>query len=230
MLGAKLAGNMKLTNLEVDAIFAIGDKNKDGEIDIDEFMSVMRPSAGTMTVSSSSSSSFSSSFKSTSFQSSSVTSSSFSSSSSSSFCSVGMTFGSVNDAKMAFKRFDVNGDGVMDKTEMKDMMSSAAGKPVSDSEVNALFSKGDIDGDGQIDMQEFVKLMFPSSAAALSKVQKSYKSLDEVKSAFRKCDSVGDGHISLTELRTMMSGFSPAEVEAVFALGDKDLSGGGQAL
>ena len=226
MLGAKLAGNMKLTNLEVDAIFAIGDKNKDGEIDLDEFMSVMRPSAGTMTVSSSSSSSFSSSFKSTSIQSSSVTSSSFSSSSSSSFCSVGMTFGSVTDAKMAFKRFDVNGDGVMDKTEMKDMMSSAAGKSVSDSEVNALFSKGDIDGDGQIDMQEFVKLMFPSSAAALSKVQKSYKSLDEVKSAFRKCDADGDGHISLTELRSMMSGFSPAEVEAVFALGDKDLSGG----
>jgi calmodulin len=221
MLSAKLPGNVKLTKLEVDAIFEIGDVNKDGEIDQDEFMTVLMPSAGTMTVSSSSSSSFSSSFKSTS-----ITSSSFSSVKSSSSYSVGMTFGSVSDAKMAFKRFDVNGDGVMDKSEMKDMMTSAAGKPVSDNEVNGLFSKGDLDGDGQIDMQEFVKLMFPNSADALAKVQKSYKNLDAVKSAFRKCDSDGDGHITLSELTSMMSGFSQSEVEAVFALGDKDMSGG----
>jgi len=220
MLNAKLPGNYKLTKMEVDAIFEIGDVNKDGEIDQDEFVSVLMPSTGTMTVSSSSS--FSSSFQSTS-----VTSSSFTSiKSSTSICSVGMTFGSVNDAKMAFKRFDVNGDGVMDKAEMKDMMSSATGKSVSDNEVNALFSKGDLDGDGQIDMQEFVKMMFPSSSDALAKLQKSYKNLDEVKSAFRKCDADGDGHVSLSELKSMMSKFSQSEVEAVFALGDKDLSGG----
>eukprot|EP00088_Acartia_fossae_P012304 TRINITY_DN1633_c0_g1_i1.p1 TRINITY_DN1633_c0_g1~~TRINITY_DN1633_c0_g1_i1.p1 ORF type:complete len:1625 (+),score=462.94 TRINITY_DN1633_c0_g1_i1:438-4877(+) len=222
LLNAKLPGNVKLTKMEVDAVFKIGDINQDGEIDKDEFMAVMMPTTGTMAVSSSSSTSFSSSFKSTS-----VTTSSFSSSvQSSSFCSVGMTFGSVSDAKSAFKRFDVNGDGVMDKGEMKQMMSSAAGKPISDGEVNALFSKGDIDGDGQIDMQEFVKLMFPNCSDALAKLQKSYRNLDEVKSAFRKCDSDGDGHVSMSELKNMMSGFSASEVEAVFALGDKDMSGG----
>ena len=72
-----------------------------------------------------------------------MTSTSFSKTtvSSTSMCSVGMTFGSVSDAKAAFQRFDINGDGVMDREEMKQMMNSAAGKKVSDAEVNALFQK-----------------------------------------------------------------------------------------
>merc|ERR1719249_305281 len=86
---------------------------------------------------------------SSSFQSTTVTSSSFTSVQTTSMCSVGMTFGSVSDAKAAFRRFDVNGDGVMDKDEMKQMMNSAAGKKVSEAEVNALFKKGDIDGNGE---------------------------------------------------------------------------------
>ena len=218
MATASLPGNIRLSKVEVDAIFELGDINKDGEIDLEEFLSVMVPKTG---FSISSSSQMSSSFSSTS-----VTSSSFSSVTSTSFCSVGMTFGSVNDAKAAFRRFDVNGDGAMDKDEMKQMMSSAAGKTISSGEVDALFKKGDIDGDGQIDMQEFIKLMFPTSADALAKLQSKFKSINDIKSAFRKCDSDGDGHISLDELKSMMSGFSGAEVNAVFALGDKDQSGG----
>merc|ERR550517_2284821 len=128
---------------------------------------------------------------SSSFQSTTVSSSSFSSVQTTSICSVGMTFGSVSDAKAAFRRFDVNGDGVMDKDEMKQMMSSAAGKSVSPAEVDALFKKGDLDGDGQIDMHEFLKLMFPSCSDALAKLQKSYSNLNDVKAAFRKCDTDG---------------------------------------
>jgi len=219
MTSTVLSGSVKLSKVEVDAIFQLGDVNKDGEIDMDEFMAVMIPTAGFSASSMSMSSS-------SSFQSTSVTSTSFSSMSSTSFCSVGMTFGSVSDSKAAFRRFDVNGDGVMDKEEMKQMMSSAAGKPVSSSEVDALFKKGDLDGDGQIDMQEFIKLMFPSSAAALSKLQQSYSKLNDVKAAFRTCDADGDGHITKDELRSMMSKFSGAEVDAVFALADMDQSGG----
>merc|ERR1719309_929099 len=208
--------NSKLSPVEVDAIFQLGDINKDGEIDLDEFLGVMIPITGAT-----SSMSVSSSFHSTT-----VTSSSFSSVKSTSYCSVGMTFGSVSDAKSAFQKFDINGDGVMDKDEMKKMMGFAAGKDVSSSEVDAMFKKGDLDGDGQIDMQEFIKLMFPQTSSSLTKLQEKYKSLNEVRAAFRKCDSDGDGHISLNELRAMMSGFSGAEVDAVFALADKDQSGG----
>jgi len=219
-MSSAMIGGAKLSKSEVDAIFKLGDVNGDGEIDMEEFLAVMVPSVGySMTTSSSSSTSFSQTT---------VTKSSFSKTtvSSSSFCSVGMTFGSVSDAKAAFQRFDINGDGVMDKEEMKQMMNSAAGKKVSDAEVNALFQKGDIDGDGQLDMHEFIRLMFPACSDALSKLQKSYPNLNEVKAAFRKFDADGDGHITKSELSGVMKGCSSTEVEAVFALGDIDQSGG----
>merc|ERR1719204_910472 len=189
-----MIGGAKLSNSEVDAIFKLGDVNGDGEIDMEEFLAVMVPSVGySMTTSSSSSSSFSQST---------VTKSSFTKTSvtSSTCVSVGMTFGSVSDAKAAFQRFDVNGDGVMDKEEMKQMMNFAAGKKVSDGEVSALFSAGDLDGDGQIDSHEFIRLMFPACSQALTKLQKTYPNLHEVKAAFRRFDSDGDGHITKEEL------------------------------
>merc|ERR1719249_153691 len=46
MSSAVLPNGTKLNSIEVDSIFALGDINKDGEIDQDEFMAVMLPSAG----------------------------------------------------------------------------------------------------------------------------------------------------------------------------------------
>merc|ERR1719394_735685 len=183
-MSSAMIGGSRLSKSEVDAIFKLGDSNGDGEIDMEEFLAVMVPSV--TAVSSSSSSSFSQST---------VTKSSFTKTSvtSSTCVSVGMTFGSVSDAKAAFQRFDVNGDGVMDKEEMKQMMNFAAGKKVSDGEVSALFSAGDLDGDGQIDSHEFIRLMFPACSQALTKLQKTYPNLHEVKAAFRRFDSDGDG-------------------------------------
>merc|ERR1719309_307490 len=168
MAKANLGGS-KLSMAEVDAIFQLGDINNDGEIDMEEFLGVMVPSAGFSTTSSSFKQVSSSSFSSSSSMS--MTKSSFSSTvSSTSCCSIGMTFGSVSDARAAFRRFDVNNDGVMDFEEMKSMMSSAPGKKMSDAEVMTLFKKGDLDGDGQIDMQEFIKMMFPTCAESLTKL------------------------------------------------------------
>merc|ERR1712106_1008865 len=138
---------------------------------------------------------------------------------------VSVSFSSALDVKKAFRKFDSNGDGHLDKSEMKKLLVSS-GKNVSDQEVAALFAQGDVDGDGMIDIQEFVKLMFPAAAATVTKVQQSFKNLNDVKAAFRRFDSDGDGHISRTELRQAMSSFSEAEVDSVFALGDKDQSGG----
>merc|ERR1712106_303071 len=138
---------------------------------------------------------------------------------------VSVSFSSALDVKKAFRKFDSNGDGHLDKSEMKKLLVSS-GKNVSDQEVAALFAQGDVDGDGMIDIQEFVKLMFPAAAATVTKVQQSFKNLNDVKAAFRRFDSDGDGHISRTELRQVMSSFSEAEVDSIFALGDKDQSGG----
>jgi calmodulin len=230
MAKANLGGS-KLSKIEVDAIFQLGDSNNDGEIDLEEFLAVLVPSTGfSATMSSSSSSSFkqtSSSSFSSSTTATKTSSASFSSSvSSASFCSIGMTFGSVSDSKAAFRRFDVDNDGVMDREEMKAMMNSACGKKMSDNDINALFKKGDLDGDGRIDMQEFVKLMFPSCVESLTLLQRSFSNLNDVKDAFRKFDSDSDGHLTRQELKGVMAKFSDADVDAVFALGDKDQSGG----
>merc|ERR1719239_2077038 len=104
---------LKLNPIEVDAIFALGDANGDGEIDLEEFLAVMVPAAGFSTSFSSSSnttfiqktsSSFSSSSSSTMKQS----STSFSSSSSSSQ-QMSMSFNSAQDVKSVFRKFDKNG-------------------------------------------------------------------------------------------------------------------------
>ena len=110
------------------------------------------------------------------------TQSSGSSVTSSSSCSV--SFSSAAEVKTAFRQFDANGDGQLDRNEFKQLLASS-GKKVSDQEAMALFSQGDLDGDGVIDIQEFVKLMFPAANVAIGKLQQSFQNLNDVKAAFR---------------------------------------------
>ena len=233
MSSAIVFNGSKLSSVEVDAIFALGDSNKDGEIDKEEFLAVMVPSAGFSQSFTSSNTQYMKSSMQQSSSSSMMQKSSFSSSSSQSYSStttyssttVSVSFSSASEVKQAFKKFDANGDGHLDKSELKKLLISS-GKKVSDQEVDVLFRQGDVDGDGLIDIQEFVKLMFPASNATLNKLQQSFKSLNDVKASFRKYDSDGDGHISRSELRGVMATFSEQEVDSIFALGDKDQSGG----
>ena len=97
-------------------------------------------------------------------------------------------------------------------------MIAATGKNASDSEIDAMFKEGDIDGDGRMDLVEFIKLMFPAATATLSKLQKSFKSINDIKATFRKWDSDGDGHISRLELR--LQTLSESEVNTGFALSE----------
>ena len=199
---ASLPNGARLTSIEVDSIFALGDANGDGEIDLEEFLAVMVPSAGF-------SSSFSSSSNTTFIKKTSSTMTSFSSSSSSSFkqssstqqtyvstskytqsssssvtSSTSVSFNSASEVKKAFRDFDANGDGQLDRNEFMQLLRSS-GKKVSDQEAMALFSQGDLDGDGVIDIQEFVKLMFPAANTTIGKLQQSFKNLNDVKAAFR---------------------------------------------
>eukprot|EP00091_Calanus_sinicus_P010367 TRINITY_DN2416_c0_g1_i6.p1 TRINITY_DN2416_c0_g1~~TRINITY_DN2416_c0_g1_i6.p1 ORF type:complete len:106 (-),score=31.45 TRINITY_DN2416_c0_g1_i6:80-397(-) len=87
MASASLSNGTKLNAIEIDSIFTLGDANGDGEIDMEEFLAVMVPSAGfSSSFSSSSNTQFVKKSTTTSFSSSS--SSSFQQSSSSSFSHV----------------------------------------------------------------------------------------------------------------------------------------------
>ena len=130
----------------------------------------------------------------------------------------------VDEVKNAFKKFDANTDGHLDRNEFAQLVKACGSG--SEQEAAAFFQKGDTDGDGKLDYQELVKLLFPQSAMALQKLQKTFSNLNDVKTAFKRYDADGDGHVSKQELQQVMQGFSGAEVEAIFALGDKDQSGG----
>ena len=233
MRNAVFGCGSKLNPIEVDAIFSLGDINKDGAIDLEEFIGVMCPSAGFAEAFHTSSntqlmqmSSSSSSFQqSSSLQVSSSSSQSYSSTTTYTSTTLSVSFSNAGEVKQAFRKFDKNGDGHLDKNELKSLLINS-GKKVSDQELELLFRQGDVDGDGLIDIQEFVKLMFPVANATLKKLQQSFKSMNDVKAAFRKYDTDGDGHISRSELRGVMSSFSEGEVDSIFALGDKDQSGG----
>ena len=177
MRGATLQNGTRLHSIEVDAIFALGDANKDGEIDVEEFLSVMMPSAGfSQSFSSSSNTKF---IQTSSMQQSFSSAQSYQSTTTYSSTTVSVSFSNAGEVKKAFRSFDTNGDGHLDRSEMKRLLASS-GKNVSDQEVDLLFRQGDTDGDGLIDIQEFIKLMFPAATSTLSKLQKSFRNFSEV--------------------------------------------------
>merc|ERR1719495_334708 len=55
----------------------------------------------------------------------------------------------VQDVQNAFKQFDKNGDGAIDKAEL----TSALGGNFTKQEIDTIFMAGDVDGDGEIDYE-----------------------------------------------------------------------------
>ena len=58
-----------------------------------------------------------------------------------------------------FKIWDRDGNGSVDKEELKAVMSSLSQQEVSDETVNEMLAEADVNSDGKIDYEEFVKIM-----------------------------------------------------------------------
>ena len=137
------------------AVFSAADIDGNGEIDYEEFIALMCPSASDIVEK------FRAKYK------------------------------NVNDVKSAFKRFDRNGDGDLEKSELADALKSS-GDSYSDVEVNAIFSLEDSDGNGESTLEEFIALMSPSASSVVQRISKSFKNLNDVKTAFKKIDTNND--------------------------------------
>lgn len=135
---------------------------------------------------------------------------------------------SVEDVRKAFKTYDRDGDGAIDRGELHKALTNYKFN-FSDQEVDIIFAAGDIDGDGCVDFEEFMYLMCPSTAQIVKKFRGSYKTINEVKGAFRKYDKNRDGGLSKSELSRMMMStghsFTDMEIDAIMNLGDKDGDG-----
>merc|ERR1711953_138731 len=78
-------------------------------------------------------------------------------------------------AVTAFKLFDKNYDGYIDKREFKWMTTS---DKISNRTIDIVFSRCDTDGDGKLDYQEFKTMIFRSRARkeeTINEQEKDYK-------------------------------------------------------
>eukprot|EP00092_Neocalanus_flemingeri_P019933 GFUD01021591.1.p1 GENE.GFUD01021591.1~~GFUD01021591.1.p1 ORF type:complete len:639 (-),score=213.67 GFUD01021591.1:258-2174(-) len=190
LTNALSSGGMNFTQQEIDAIFNAADVDKDGQVDYEEFICLMCPSAAAIV------------------------------------CKFRSQYKNIDEVKAAFKRFDSNGDGALDKKELAAAMKSS-GQSYADVEIDAIFSLGDVDGDGEVSLEEFVDLMSPSSSEVLAKLRKNFKNIGDVKATFKKIDTDNDGLLSKQEMLSS-SGckYDSEEVNAIFILGD--INGDGQ--
>merc|ERR1712106_1236849 len=172
---------------EVDSIFALGDVDKSGGIDYQEFITLMIADSSVV------------------------------------IKKLSTQFKTVFDIKSAFKRFDSNGDGQIDRSELK------SGMKLSESDLSVVFALGDLDGDGEISIGEFIRVMSPSTSAALGRFRNSFNSIEDVVSAFRVMDSNADGSLSKEELFSGMNSFgklfTQEDISSVFALADVNSDG-----
>jgi len=130
------------------------------------------------------------------------------------------TYKTLNEVKAAFKKFDKNRDGALNKDEISRMMYST-GYSYTDIEVDAIMNLGDTDGDGEIDLEEFLVLMSADVSITLAKIRQSFSSIEEVKNLFKEIDVDSDGLLSKEEMMTSPGNrFDEEEVEAIFQLGD----------
>jgi len=129
---------------------------------------------------------------------------------------------SLNEVKAAFKKFDKNRDGSLNKSEVSRLMHST-GHSYTETEMDAIMNLGDLNGDGELNLEEFVTMMSPNASATLEKIRQKFNSIDEVKKKFKKIDSDSDGLLSKDELLVSPeSKFDEEEIQAIFELGDSN--------
>jgi len=66
----------------------------------------------------------------------------------------------AEQVKQIFKRYDMNEDGFLSKTELRSVLKRLNGNSFSDKEVDAMMQVADTNGDGKIDVQEFIAWVF----------------------------------------------------------------------
>lgn len=93
-----------------------------------------------------------------------------------------------DDLKQIFTEFDLNGDGLIQKSELKEVMVRMGQCPTED-ELDTMFKTADRDNDGNIDLEEFLMIAHRNPVAL------------SLKTVFDEIDVDGDGFLRRSELR-----------------------------
>ena len=90
-----------------------------------------------------------------------------------------------------FRNFDISGDGVLDKEEIREILTILNNDvPVKQKVLDSIFSKSDRDNSGSIDENEFLTVVmewFAGEGIANDGISESEEEATEVKSASRCC-------------------------------------------
>uniref|UniRef100_A0A8R1DF00 EF-hand domain-containing protein n=1 Tax=Caenorhabditis japonica TaxID=281687 RepID=A0A8R1DF00_CAEJA len=112
-----------------------------------------------------------------------------------------------DDLKGIFREFDLNGDGFIQREELRAVMQKMGQSPTED-ELDAMFQAADKDRDGNIDFEEFL-VIARANPLSLS-----------LKAVFEELDVDGDGYITRSELRTafqrMGHSLSDQDIKAIY--------------
>ena len=65
-----------------------------------------------------------------------------------------------NIYKKDFEQFDANGNGSLDRRELKDMLQLQLGREPTEKQVNKLLKSMDFDDDGRVTLEEYIKVVF----------------------------------------------------------------------
>merc|ERR1719453_1017300 len=95
-----------------------------------------------------------------------------------------------------FRAMDLNGDGKLQKNEIKQGYAQYFGRELKDEEIDEMFAKVDSDNSGEIEYSEFV-------VATLN--EKNLLSGNKLQTAFKMFDKDGGGTISTEEIREVLS-------------------------
>jgi len=126
----------------------------------------------------------------------------------------------VSEFKEAFTFFDVDGDGAINKEDLRTVMRKLGFKPTNE-ELDQMIKDGAASNSDKLDFTEFLSMF----AARM----KGTDPEDEIKEAFRAFDLLGDGFIPSTDLKahltTLGDKLTPKEAEELVREADPESKG-----
>lgn len=120
----------------------------------------------------------------------------------------------------AFDRFDINGDGVIDKEELSKLLIEflELPKPPTEKQLSRIMAKVDLDQNGTIDYEEFKQMMHGRSDTK-----------NQYLTTFKNFDLDNDGYITQKELAECMKKVHPdttdEEIEVIMEALDSNKDG-----
>lgn len=122
----------------------------------------------------------------------------------------------IEDLKKVFQALDVNGDGMLTYTELKEGFEKYFGKSISEVKINKIIEEIDSNSDGIISYEEFLRVSIN---------QKKFLDEKNLRLAFDRFDLNKDGKLSKEEIRKILGTSNFEYIDTLLLLIDDNKDG-----